>query len=186
MNAGVLAVAVLSWATACGPLSLELGDDSMPGSGTSGGTGGELAAGGTGGELAAGGTGGELAAGGTGSGATYASQAGSSPAVGTGGSAGAPVVFPDSCPLDVAVAVDCSQYPPEATCKLGDEYYHCEQGLWMNPDWVLVSAPEDLACPLGTADGASCAGYPVEARCCATRDQCYECSAAKLWTRVED
>jgi hypothetical protein len=160
---------LLIGATACGPLSLELGDDIPAESSSTGGIG-------TGAQPPV-----DLSTGGGGNGTAPGNESGSLAAGGSGGSAGATGAA-DSCPLDVAVGVDCSQYPAEATCKLGDEYYHCEQGLWTNPDWMLDFDPGDLACPSRIADGTSCEGYAFGARCCVARGECYACSAGQLWS----
>ena len=160
-------VPVIGGLAACGPLSLDLGSDESTSAGTGGSSAGSVS-----------------------TGATSNSQAGSGGAgiENAGGRGGvvadpAPIVgFPDSCPLDVAVGVDCSEYPAEATCKLGMEIYHCERGRWMSPEGIFVVDPTDVACPTDIASGASCQRYSAGARCCSPAGWCFECLASgQVW-----
>jgi hypothetical protein len=157
---------------ACGPLSLDLGGEPVPVPTETGGLPSVEPLGGQGGS----GNASDSLQGGTGGNSAWTGGS-----TGSGGSAGAA----DSCPLDVASGADCSSYPAEANCKLGDTYYHCEQGLlWMVLERYQVIDPARLDCPLGVADAASCDGYSPGAHCCTTESECYTCNG-RYWEQVE-
>jgi len=150
----------------CGPLALDLGEVDVQGA-PPGATGGVVASS-TGGDRSSyGGDGGGSSGGDT----------------GVGGSNEDGNDIPDSCPLDVVVDGDCSDYPAEANCKLGEEYFHCEHGQWLQLVGHYTPAPDDLRCPVAIAAGTSCGRFAPNARCCTSEGACYECDGGtQIWT----
>jgi hypothetical protein len=96
---------------------------------------------------------------------------------------------PDSCPRDVMAGLDCSDYADDATCKLGQTWFRCEEGLWQlagtaEPGEEYPLPVEDLVCPLELEPGLSCERYAELSRCRSGEGEWFEC-ARGIWTEVE-